>query len=784
MRYAFGPFELDTSTLELRRGGDLVSIEPQVFELLLCLIENRDRVLSKDDLIDAVWGGRIVSDAAISSRIRLVRRAVDDDGTRQAVIKTVHGKGFRFVAELEDAKSDPGTSAEPSRAPEDQETKPRRRNHILPLLGLAAVTLFGLFLLVQLFPGSGAAKAPRIAVLPVANETGDPSLDWTELGLMSLVIHDLEARSELPLVPARTIMTLSDRFAEEAGETLSPPEPLQDALRDGYGVSHILISELSGPADNLTLEYRMINPRGESPPGRLSGQLAAELAAEMSRQVAANLPRSGERRLDVPLHMFDDIYVAETFARGRDLQMKGLGAEAADMFRAAAAQDPDNLTIRYELAVSTRIAGELDEAERQLTELVQTAIEAEDVDVHGAALNGLGILHMTRREDEAALHAFQSAIDVLETSRNIEKQATSLINLGIIHRRLRDYEAAEEALARALVAYQTAGFETPPGHLFNALALLKAQTRDIPKSNEYLAEALAAFRLVGDRRAEAVALHNLGANAHQFGEYDKASTLLQDALTLRREMDDSRGKMSSLSSLAMLASDRGNAAEGAVYAEEVLQLAKAADDTYRIAQAEALSAHIDFVRGDWTAAETHSQTSEDAYLSLARTRNAYREQIRQVVIRAHDGSTDGLSELEDTLVWAEAEDQEGTALLTYEALTVLHLLGGDYDEASNHVDDAVALSNKLQLSAVTGRIAARQGLIRLIQGDITGATASLGRAKAGFANHQESVLLEGLLALSSGETDRAADRISEAREIAGDNWHLSERLFHPALDGL
>lgn len=785
VRYAFDPFELDTSTLELRRGGEPVSVEPQVFELLAYLIENRDRVLSKDDLIAAVWGGRIVSDAAIASRIRLARRAVDDDGARQAVIKTVHGKGFRFVGALKDETAPPDDGSR--RAPEIALQEPERSplappNRVLTRLGLVAAGLLGLFLLIQLFPGGGAGDTARIAVLPVANDTGDASLDWAELGLMSLVIHDLEARSELPLVPARTVMTLSDRFAEDARETLSPSQPLQDALRDGYGATHILISRLSGPADNLTLEYRMVNPRGQSPPGRLSGQLAAELAAQMSRQVAATLPRSGERRLDVPLHMFDDVYVAETFARGRDLQMNGHGAKAADMFRAAAAQAPDNLTIRYELAVSTRIAGDFESADAQLKDLVEAAQTAGDVDVHGSALNGLGVLHLTLRDDETALGFFQAAIDVLETSENSHKLATALTNLGVIHRRLRNYNASEEALGRALIAYEAAGFETPPGHLFNALALLKAQTRDVPRSIAYLNDALSAFRLVGNRRAEAVVLHNLGAHAHDFGEYIEAERLLSDALALRRDMDDRRGQISSLTSLARLSADRGDAAGGATHAQDVLQLAAALDDAYQTAQAEGLAAHIAFMRGDWVTAAAHSETAHAGYISLSRTRKAYREVIRQAVIAGYAGSLDGFDALSEVLAWAEAETQKGTELLTHEALAILYLLDGDYAQAAAHLDTAVGLSNALHLSAVTGRIAARQGIVRFMRGDVTGATASLGRAKAGFSQHQETVLLSALIERASGDSERSADLIAEAQTIAGDTWHLSKRLFSAGLD--
>ena len=83
-------------------GGAPVSLEPQVFDLLVYLIRNRDRVLTKDDLIDAVWGGRIVSDSTVTSRINAARKAVGDSGEAQRLIRTVPRKGIRFVGEVAD----------------------------------------------------------------------------------------------------------------------------------------------------------------------------------------------------------------------------------------------------------------------------------------------------------------------------------------------------------------------------------------------------------------------------------------------------------------------------------------------------------------------------------------------------------------------------------------------------------------------------------------------------------------------------------------------------------
>jgi DNA-binding winged helix-turn-helix (wHTH) protein/tetratricopeptide (TPR) repeat protein len=107
--YRFGNHSLDVQRQELRCGQDLVPVEPKVLDLLQYLIRNRERVVSKDDLIANVWGGRIVSESTLTSRIAATRRAIDDSGQDQKRIRTVSRKGLRFVAEVKEEQIPPGT---------------------------------------------------------------------------------------------------------------------------------------------------------------------------------------------------------------------------------------------------------------------------------------------------------------------------------------------------------------------------------------------------------------------------------------------------------------------------------------------------------------------------------------------------------------------------------------------------------------------------------------------------------------------------------------------------
>jgi len=103
---SFGSCEVDLANFEVRHGGKRHPVEPQVFDLLAFLVSNPDRLITKDELIEKVWNGRIVSDATLASRLKAARRAIGDDGEQQKLIRTIHGRGIRFVGRL-NARTDP-----------------------------------------------------------------------------------------------------------------------------------------------------------------------------------------------------------------------------------------------------------------------------------------------------------------------------------------------------------------------------------------------------------------------------------------------------------------------------------------------------------------------------------------------------------------------------------------------------------------------------------------------------------------------------------------------------
>jgi TolB-like protein len=178
VQFLFEGYTLDIDRRELRRSSEQIAVEPQVSDLLVYLVRNRDRVVSKDDLLDAVWGGRFVSESNLTTRINAARKAIGDSGEEQRLIRTVARKGFRFVGVVTSAAA-----------------------HVRDVFANDATTQKSLPL----------PDKPSIAVLPFQNMSSDPEQDYFADGIAEEIITALSRFRELFVIARNSTFTYKGR---------------------------------------------------------------------------------------------------------------------------------------------------------------------------------------------------------------------------------------------------------------------------------------------------------------------------------------------------------------------------------------------------------------------------------------------------------------------------------------------------------------------------------------------------------------------------------------------
>jgi TolB-like protein/Tfp pilus assembly protein PilF len=219
LRYLFGEnYTLDIGRRELRRGNELLALTPQVFDVLLYLIQNRDRVVSKDDLIAGVWNGRIVSDSALTTRINAARTAVCDNGEQQRLIKTLPRRGFRFVGDVREEVTPAVAEIVPSHVQRSAPALPQK---------------------------------PSIAVLPFSVIGGGREQEYFAHGMAEEIITALSRCSWMFVIARNSSFTYKDKDVDvrQVGSELGVRYVLEGSVRrarDRLRITGQLVDTLSG----------------------------------------------------------------------------------------------------------------------------------------------------------------------------------------------------------------------------------------------------------------------------------------------------------------------------------------------------------------------------------------------------------------------------------------------------------------------------------------------------------------------------------------------------------
>jgi len=471
LQYRFESYVFDCDRRELRRGAEVVPVEPQVFDLLEYLIDNRDRVVSKDDILAAVWHGRAVSESALTTRINAARNAIGDNGEDQRLIRTSRGKGFRFV----------GTVREERSLPEDTASV------LAPELPREALTL---------------PDRPSIAVLPFVNLSGDPEQEHFADGMSEDIITALSRVRQFFVIARNSTFQFkgSSSDVRQVANTLGVRYVVEGSVRkagDRVRISAQLVDGITGGhvwAERFDRELSDIFAVQDEITQSIVGQIEPEMSRAEYERVKASAP--------------ENLSAWELFHRGMFHLYKRTfenNAEARRFFELAIAQDP-NFSGPYGGISRTRsvdwLVGIRDFDPNVAVQMARQAIELDSR--NSMSHLALGIAHiLIHRDGESALSALEDGMKLNPNDAQMHNgMGMALLRLG----------RASEAVAHFQQAIRLSPSDPMMGIFSGRLAMAHLCLKDFDAAVEWGLKAAAKIHVHVERLALPAALAHLDRN--------------------------------------------------------------------------------------------------------------------------------------------------------------------------------------------------------------------------------------------------------------------------------
>lgn len=854
MAYRFGEFELNAALGELHKSGEVVDVQKRVLDLLLFLVQHRDRTLSKDELQDGVWPGTVISETALTRAVMKARRAVGDDAATQAFIKTLHGQGYRFVGAVEEVSAElvtplpAKTGAAEGASPATVEAKPstwqleRKRAMLrlattygaaawllsqvatmvweafewdkLPLQWLIAVILIGfpvalligwfyrstpqglklrsevaasdqtissqpyiwvigmLSLALILSLGwnlrmpSQTEPTLRIAILPTANQTQDPALDWISLGMLSLLNSQL-ADAQLATVSVSKLL----RYLEPSrGQAPPTTTQLIETLSLAEGVGVVVETQMSVVGGRFVATGRLLRGQTQTALPEFSGEQPSAAMRGMGRYLLdylqPDVAMDGEL---LRLAATGDPFTDQAYARGMHEKLSGNLQQAKELLEVAAQGNEQAFWPAYELALSIAELGDLDAAAESYLVLLERA-EALGAPLQIATLsNALGIYADLRGNLDQSQRYYEKGIQWAQEQGLHQRLAELWINYAVLERARANPTVAQDYLGRAFNAYQDAGVTLLPGDFFITLGNLAADTGDVREAQRQYQQALTNFRRLDRPAGSGIALSNLSWASQVMGELDAAEQYLAESVALRKTIGDKVGLVKSEIRQSNLAYSRGNLGLAQSAAFNVTQAPYAQQEQELLASAHNALGLVALDREQFARAQDHFQQALaleeaggrvygqlNARIGLARTHFAAGEvaQARTQTARIIDST--------------QAQNMPKFALQAEQVEAKILLQEGDAQEAMQRLEAAANQAGAVGEDSLQALLATDLANIALDLEDITSAQGWAGIASQLLPDHGRVRLLAARMAFVQQEHDKARELTQQAQALLGE----------------
>jgi DNA-binding winged helix-turn-helix (wHTH) protein len=749
--YRFGPFLLDTARRELLRDGAAVELPPKAFDVIVYLLEHRERAVGRDELIAGVWGRVDVSDNVLDQIVLRARKALGDVGEPRRCIATRPRFGFAWVAEVElvEQHARPAVAGEPVRAA-------RRKWPLAAALSALAILAIGMVAWWTQRDAAAPAVRDAILVLPL-DVAPESDAGWARLGLMDLVAQRLRETGFDTLPSDHAVALLR-------GVPAAPRDAAAlRTLGEHAGAAYIVAGEVAFASGQWQVRLRAFGPRetaaeagGEAAQPLDAARRAADALASALGRVPSGIALPGDPALALQLQQIDAAVLGDdldTAQRLLDSMTPVQREEPATRLRAA--------TLHFR-------RGDLDAASQRFEALLADVSASDDPRLRGTVLNALGNLSLRRGDTAGAERRGEEAIALLSTLSPTRELGRAWTGRAIARSTQQRHEEALADFARARVVLDGIDDRLGVARVDINVGILEAHRGRYAEAVPLLAAAADRLAVFNDLTNELYA--RVALARCRLGLLEPAAALA-DARRLgelvTREPNPERRRYANLARVEALAAN-GRDTEAAALLQAVREEAGADADVVLLGWAHALAARQTLAADPGQAEreaeaalnapweEEGSRFFAEAWLTLVRARLA--------LAAGEEGIAAALQGFEN---WAARKNDpaiEPALTLARAEVVASH----DPAAAGPAYERALAAAAASRIPAEWLLAAERQATWLLSRGKAEQASAVAGRATAWAERDFGAALLAARLHAALGQTQAAQAALAQARRLAGE----------------
>jgi DNA-binding winged helix-turn-helix (wHTH) protein/tetratricopeptide (TPR) repeat protein len=799
--YRFGDCTIDASARELRNGGVLATLSPKVFDVLVYLVEHRERAVGRDELIAAVWGKLEVTDTLLGQTVLKARRAVGDSGNGQNLIRTVPRFGYRWVADI---VIDDGVRAAPSRSHDASPAIEDAHDHATlpePLVSSAPTTrpeshfrhlgVAATLAAVLLVAGAAAwfashreettpampigsddrDLASTAAVLPVAVNAGD-EWSWLRLGLMDLIAARLRHAGQA-VVPSDNVVALVRN-----GIAPTPGDPnAMRAIRDATGARVLVVPAIARTANRWNVDIEVHLSDGSTREIKADGPDPIDTARGAADRLLALLGKPPPTDHDGA----GGLSLAELEQRSEAAMLANDFAGAHKLIDDAPAELRDSPVMRLRLGQIQFRSGQLVEARATIEQLFAIASAESEPVLRAKGLYMFGGVALRQDRNDDAMRAFTEAIALTATRNEPSVLAQAYTGLAAAQVNVAEFDAAADNLARARVAAELAGDTLQ-------LARVDANEGVLDNARGRHAEALPILTRASDRFQRFGALNEwflttaAEVKAHLALLDPVAALNASDAAwNLRAKLDNpgSRTALELQRARALAAS--GRLADSRRLLDE-LEHRASPGETGLPGDVASESARVYLATGNAEAALESARSAVQRLPTVDEARERARAWLTLTrALRAAGRIEDARVQTDELSRWAATHASMASVTL-FMALASAEQAAAEHrrDDATRAFTTALGDAERWAVPADLSAVAVSYGNALIAEGDFEHASTVIGRVARWADRDFDCALLQASLYHALGQRATWQTALARARALAGERSIPAALLDPPA----